>query len=248
MLILELEYSSNRIKGLKEMAIDKHKRNSSIRAQIVADIQASILKNMQTGDKLPSEAAYARQYDVTRSTIQKALKDLEDLQMIDRVQGKGSFVKLTKPKIDMFNFKGFSDYALQLGATPVTRVLKQEIVDHHLILQRLRGIKTSDEVVQLTLDESHLNLEQFPGLEQTDFEQNSLYQTLRSQFKVYPATANLLVTPIMPTVAQAELLEVANSQPLLQVTGQVRTANNDLVETIKIIYSGQSNFKFVVGV
>jgi len=231
------------------MAIIKRKRNQSVRAQIVADIQSSILKGMKTGDQLPSEADYAEQYGVTRSTIQKALKDLEDLQMIDRVQGKGSFVKQKNPKIDMFNFKGFSDYALQMGAEPVTKVLKKEIVDdQELVLQRLRGINTGGNTIQLTLDESHLDLTAFPGLDQVDFAQQSLYQTLRKKFNVYPATANLLVSPIMPTAEQATLLEVEAQQPLLQVTGQVRTSENDLVETIKVIYSSQSNFKFVVGV
>jgi len=231
------------------MAINKRKRNQSVRAQIVADIQSTILKSMTTGDKLPSESAYAEHYDVTRSTIQKALKDLEDLQMIDRIQGKGSFVKLKNPKIDMFNFKGFSDYALQIGAEPITKVLKKEILgDQELVLQRLRGIKTGGKTIQLTLDESHLSLESFPGLDQYDFAKHSLYQTLRTDFKVYPATANLLVSPIMPTDEQAKLLEVDVNQPLLQVTGQVRTSENDLVETIKVIYSNQSNFKFVVGV
>jgi len=231
------------------MAIIKRKRNQSVRAQIVADIQSTILKGMKTGDQLPSEADYAEQYGVTRSTIQKALKDLEDLQMIDRVQGKGSFVKQKNPKIDMFNFKGFSDYALQMGAEPVTKVLKKEIVDdQELVLQRLRGINTGGNTIQLTLDESHLDLTAFPGLDQVDFAQQSLYQTLRKKFNVYPATANLLVSPIMPTAEQATLLEVEAQQPLLQVTGQVRTSENDLVETIKVIYSSQSNFKFVVGV
>ncbi|KRL93598.1 transcriptional regulator [Levilactobacillus hammesii DSM 16381] len=232
-----------------KMAIIKRKRNQSVRAQIVADIQSAILKGMKTGDQLPSEADYAEQYGVTRSTIQKALKDLEDLQMIDRVQGKGSFVKQKNPKIDMFNFKGFSDYALQMGAEPVTKVLKKEIVDdQELVLQRLRGINTGGNTIQLTLDESHLDLTAFPGLDQVDFAQQSLYQTLRKKFNVYPATANLLVSPIMPTAEQATLLEVEAQQPLLQVTGQVRTSENDLVETIKVIYSSQSNFKFVVGV
>lgn len=231
------------------MAIDKRKPNRSVRAQIVADIQNHILKDMQPGDKLPSEAEYAAQYEVTRSTIQKALKDLEDLQMINRIQGKGSFVKLKNPKIDMFNFKGFSDYALQMGAEPVTRVLKKEVIDNHLLLlQRLRGIKTGGQTIQLTLDESRLDLTMFPGLDQYDFAKQSLYQTLRKEFGVYPATANLLVSPIMPTVEQSGLLEVAETQPLLQVTGQVRTGENDLVEDIKVIYSNQSNFKFVVGV
>lgn len=231
-----------------KVAIDKRKRNRSVRAQIVADIQGNILKHMKTGDKLPSEADYAEQYDVTRSTIQKALKDLEDLQMIDRIQGKGSFVKSKNPKIDMFNFKGFSDYALQMGAEPVTKVLKKTIDHQEMTLQRLRGIKTGGNTIQLTLDESHLSLDSFPGLDQYDFSQQSLYQTLRERFKVYPATANLLVSPIMPTTEQAALLEVAKQQPLLQVTGQVRTSENALVETIKVIYSNQSNFKFVVGV
>lgn len=224
----------------------------SIQEQIAADIRQDIFKNRSIGDRLPSEAEFVKQYHVARTTIQRSLKELEEQGVIERIHGKGSYVKLKKPQIDMFNFSGFSDYARRIGATPVTKIINKTIQgignDQVLQLTRLRGIQQENEVTQLTIDESRLRLSQFPGLENYDLETRSLYETLRQKYNVNPATANLSVTAILPSVTQIELLEESERNPLLEVAGNVVTYENELVEHVKIIYSSSANFKFIVGV
>ncbi|GAA4130757.1 GntR family transcriptional regulator [Actinomadura keratinilytica] len=45
------------------------------------------------GERLPSEAALVREFSVARSTVVRALNDLELLGWIEREHGRGSFVK-----------------------------------------------------------------------------------------------------------------------------------------------------------
>lgn len=235
-----------------EFNLSSMENRPSVQEQIATDIRQDILKNRALGDKLPSEADYVKRYHVARTTIQRSLKELEEQGIIERVHGKGSFVKLKKPKIDMFNFSGFSDYARRIGAVPTTSIIDKTMQasgnQRLMRLTRLRGIKQNGEVTQLTIDESTLSLKQFPGLDQFDLENNSLYSTLRQEYRVSPATANLSVNAIIPTAKQRQLLEVDDNIPLLEVSGNVVTYDNDLVEHVKIIYSNEANFKFIVGV
>ena len=45
------------------------------------------------GDKIPSEIELARQFDVSRLTVNTAVKELANSGIVERVQGKGTFVR-----------------------------------------------------------------------------------------------------------------------------------------------------------
>lgn len=55
-------------------------------------------KNMQPGDRLPSEAELSRELNVSAITIKKALSDLAADGIIQRIKGKGSFIAEAKNK------------------------------------------------------------------------------------------------------------------------------------------------------
>ncbi|PYI55567.1 GntR family transcriptional regulator [Paenibacillus flagellatus] len=62
---------------------------SQIRAYIVERIR---LNEWSADDQLPTEAALAEQFDVSRFTIKKALSALVEEGLVYRVQGKGTFI------------------------------------------------------------------------------------------------------------------------------------------------------------
>ena len=48
---------------------------------------------LQTGDQIPSEAEFAQMFQVSRITVTTALKELTARGILNRIQGKGTFVK-----------------------------------------------------------------------------------------------------------------------------------------------------------
>jgi GntR family transcriptional regulator, arabinose operon transcriptional repressor len=60
-----------------------------IRAELVSTIRSG---TYQTGDKLPSENDLAGSFGASRSTVIRALRDVEEQGLIERRQGSGSFV------------------------------------------------------------------------------------------------------------------------------------------------------------
>lgn len=63
-------------------------------AQVRDALKASILDgSLAPGDKLASEAALEQRFGVSRVTIRQALAELQQLDLIEKVNGKGSFVR-----------------------------------------------------------------------------------------------------------------------------------------------------------
>ena len=61
-------------------------------------IQNYILQKIESGeyaagDKIPSETELARRFDVSRLTVNTAVKELANSGIVERVQGKGTFVR-----------------------------------------------------------------------------------------------------------------------------------------------------------
>ncbi|EOZ5988406.1 GntR family transcriptional regulator [Enterococcus faecium] len=232
------------------MKINRKNNYDNVRTQILTDIQSDILQNRKKGDKLPSESSYAEKYQVARSTIQKVFKDLESLQLVERIQGKGSFVKNIKPKINIVNYKGFSDYASEMGSSPITRQIIKEVIDNgkHLYLQRLRGICIDGKNIWLTLDETYIDLVKYPKLDLYDFEKNSLYDVLRKYYNTSPSTAHLSSSAVFASTKESELLEVDTQIPLLKIEGDILDETGEVLENVKILYGPNTNFQLTVGI
>ena len=76
--------------------MDKVESATPLFAQVRDALKASIADgSLAPGDKLPSEEALERRFGVSRVTIRQALSDLQAMDMIEKVNGKGSFVRRT---------------------------------------------------------------------------------------------------------------------------------------------------------
>lgn len=65
---------------------------------VLAHLRASIERGEHAvGDKLPSEAALSREFEVSRSVVREALRGLQALGMTESKTGKGTFVTATGP-------------------------------------------------------------------------------------------------------------------------------------------------------
>ena len=76
--------------------------------QIASDIIERIsLGEWRMGEKLPSEAVFYNQYGVSLMTLRQALKYLEETRLIEKFQGKGTFLRDTpKPFIEDLSLPG----------------------------------------------------------------------------------------------------------------------------------------------
>ncbi|MEV6879958.1 FadR/GntR family transcriptional regulator [Amycolatopsis sp. NPDC051128] len=65
---------------------------------VLAHLRSSIERGEHAvGDKLPSEAALSKEFEVSRSVVREALRGLQALGMTESKSGKGTFVTATGP-------------------------------------------------------------------------------------------------------------------------------------------------------
>lgn len=76
-------------------AVDPHLHYRRIAADVRARIESGELR---PGDRVPSGAELIKQYGVSRWTARLALQQLQDIELIRTVHGKGRFVRERPPE------------------------------------------------------------------------------------------------------------------------------------------------------
>ncbi|HEY4600304.1 MAG TPA: GntR family transcriptional regulator [Cerasibacillus sp.] len=234
------------------MAIDKESF-IPIYIQISEDLRTRILSGeYKNGDQLPSENDLAEQFGVTRTTIQRSLAILVNDGIIEKIHGKGSFVRLRPVRKNIWNFSSFSTYAKKANQVPVTEVINHEIFTvnqtNFLKLVRLRGFKQSDHNQWITLDTSILNLDMFPSLEEYDFSRLSLYDTLQNKFNTTPDHARLNVKAILADNKLMNYFGLDTPAPLLTVQGYVFDTRRRAIEEVHVVYNEKADFNVVISI
>lgn len=79
--------------------------------QLQRILKEDILKGKYLQDELiPSETQLSKKYDITRTTVRKAIANLVDEGLLRREHGKGTFVSLRQVNYSIWNFGGFTDF------------------------------------------------------------------------------------------------------------------------------------------
>jgi DNA-binding LacI/PurR family transcriptional regulator len=68
---------------------------------VLADIESGRLKD---GDRLPSEAELVKQFASSRPTVARALRDLQNLGLVERKVGSGTYVRKAQKPIESWRF------------------------------------------------------------------------------------------------------------------------------------------------
>ena len=83
---------------MSHATIDASRRPDSIHRALAAELRQQILSGkLQLGDALESESELCRRFSVSRTPVRQALSLLASEGLIERIQGKGSFVSATVP-------------------------------------------------------------------------------------------------------------------------------------------------------
>jgi GntR family transcriptional regulator len=100
-------------------------KNVLIREHLVNGITSR-----QFRDRLPSENMLAEKFNVSRMTARKAVSDLEAQGLVERVQGKGTFVRRPDFSMGYFSIQPSRVQARSLGVDYSSRVLELVMLDH----------------------------------------------------------------------------------------------------------------------
>ena len=198
------------------------------------------------GQKLPSENELVNALEVSRMTINRALRELTQEGLIRRVHGVGSFVAEARRHASLIELQ---DIALEIehdGKRHRIRLLQQTSVHADPFIADALEISLGDPVFYLSavhyqdelpiqLESRYVNAKAMPRFMQQDFSRITPTAYLLEQFK--PDEMEHRVSAVMPDPEVRELLAMQAGQPCLRLTR--RTWHQQQVVTyVTLTYPG----------
>ena len=219
-------------------------------------IKGLILQSLQNGEwrpgeAIPSEMDLATRYRVSQGTVRKAIDELAADNLLVRRQGKGTFVATHAEQQVQYRFlRLMPDTGDRQSEGPAERA----IIDCKRLrataeIARALALRTGDSVLQVRrvlsfagtptiLEDLWLPGTPFRGLtaERLSDYHGPMYALFETEFGVRMVRAEEKIRAVLPDAAQATLLKVGKSVPLLSVERIAYTYNDVPMELRRGLY------------
>ena len=225
-------------------------------------IMQAIKEDIQSGKfaahkKLPTEEELSERYHVSRITIRRAVSELVKDGLVEKKQGKGTFVcaqKLHKA----FNHPGmsFTEICAANGVKASAKVITTGVtIPEDPQVSRWLGIPQGTPAVRiqrlryadgrpLVIEDNYFTME-YAYLLGIDLEHDSLYRYLREEKEIEIIAGELTLRLVRADAKSAKLLEVARGTPMLRIDSCTRKGNGDILHTCHQVGYGE-DFDFIV--
>jgi GntR family transcriptional regulator len=207
-------------------ADDRLPRYQQVRDELVALIAAH---HWRPGEAIPTEQALAKQYDVAVGTVRKAVDLLVAEGLLERFQGRGTFVRRASFDSSLFRFFRFQTRQGE-RRIPESRILRREVVEAPSAVAATLQIPNGSKVIQMSrlrliddvpmlAEEIWLPFDRFAAFMQLELEQigDLLYPVYEAQCNqiIASATETLTVEAIGPL--HARLLRIEPGTPAVVI-------------------------------
>lgn len=207
-------------------ADDRLPRYQRLRDEMVALIAA---RHWRPGEAIPTEQALAGSYGVAVGTVRKAVDLLVAEGLLERFQGRGTFVRRASFDSSLFRFFRFQTRQGE-RRIPESRILRREVVDAPSAVATTLQISTSARVIQMSrlrlIDDVPMLAEEIwlPYVRFAAFAQMDLNEIGDLLYPVYEAQCNQVVASATETLTveaigplHARLLRIEPGTPAVVI-------------------------------
>ncbi|MEX3933735.1 GntR family transcriptional regulator [Paraburkholderia phymatum] len=207
-------------------ADDRLPRYQRLRDEMVALIAA---RHWKPGEAIPTEQALAKSYDVAVGTVRKAVDLLVAEGLLERFQGRGTFVRRASFDSSLFRFFRFQTRQGE-RRIPESRILRREVVDAPSAVAATLQISSSARVIQMSrlrlIDDVPMLAEEIwlPYVRFAAFAQMDLNEVGDLLYPVYEAQCNQVVASATETLTveaidplHARLLRIEPGTPAVVI-------------------------------
>jgi len=127
-------------------ADDRLPRYQRLRDEMVALVAA---RHWRPGEAIPTEQALAKSYDVAVGTVRKAVDLLVAEGLLERFQGRGTFVRRASFDSSLFRFFRFQTRQGE-RRIPESRILRREVVEAPSAVAATLQIAKGAKVIQMS--------------------------------------------------------------------------------------------------
>lgn len=209
-------------------------------------LEQIISGQIQPDDKTESENELASRFNVSRLTVQRAIRDLVSEGYLKRMQGAGTFVAERPQHFSLFEVRDLAEEARMRGSQPQTDVLVQRrivpdehvrsvmelapdtAVFHAVLLQKA-------DLAPLAIEERFARCDVFPDFLEQDFETQSIY----AYFARHSALGEIetVLRAIIPSRQYRQWLEIGEGEPSLFLERRNRYEKH-IVTLTRFTYAG----------
>lgn len=193
-------------------------------------VKAWMLAQIDSGSflphrRIPSERALSERFGISRMTVRQALLELiQEGRLYSRI-GKGTFIAEPPILQPLRGLTGFSEDMRSRGLVPSSRVLRAEIVPVPAQSRLALRLRTGEPVLALqrlrladgqplTIETAHLSFAGIDRLVTMDLS-HSLYDLLRTEFAIVPASAEMEAVARRGRPQELALLEMPDDIAVL---------------------------------
>jgi GntR family transcriptional regulator len=194
-----------------------------------------IQRRIETGRLLPNqpiepEWKLSERYQISRTTVRQAMKELESDGLIYRIQGKGTFASGPKISQRFVTMTSFTEECIAKGLKPTARVLEARLIPPTRELMQTLDVKRGERIIKLSrlrfadgkpvgLNLSFLPHGRFPNLLEEDFREKSLYRILEEKYGVKITKVKRIMESVQADAHIARTLHGKTGDPLLKIDG-----------------------------
>ena len=204
------------------------------------------------GDLLPSEKELAEHYDVSRNTLRKALKTLEEEGMIERRHGSGTYLRNKHFQASVTHLDSFTEIARNEGKTPTSQILKfelqtasEEIANNLRVMlgepvyyaKRLRLIDN----IAMQIEETWLSASRIPDLTLAHMKK-AIFAYIENECGVKILGGYESIQPILPSPDVANLLHISALDPIIRMQTQAIDEQSNPID-YSILYTNMFEFQ-----
>jgi DNA-binding GntR family transcriptional regulator len=209
-----------------------------LKDKLLEDIKA----NYKSGDIIPTELQLEKFYKVSRITVRKAIEQLQLENILEKKQGRGTFVKTQKILYEANSIGSLTQRLAKQNHQLQTKTLEYEIIkDKHYVKDLLRCdtllcIKRFRSLngIPFALMLNYLDIKTVPNLSKK-FNIESLYKFLKDEYKIEFYNAKETVEAKNATKKEANKLKIKKGDALLSLCRLSFNKHNQPVEYSDIL-------------
>lgn len=215
-------------------------------------ISSGILK---PGDALPTESALQETFSVSRVTVRQALKRLTEEQIIESIQGSGSYVKEERVNYDIYQLTGFYEKLADRNVDTHSDVKVFEVIKAGALLAEKLQLGPDDKVWHVkrvrfikqkpvNLEETWMPLAMFADLTWEVME-NSKYHYIEQIKKMVIDRSEQELLPIMPSDEAIAALSLDPAKPILEKVSRGFLKDGRVFEFSRNVFNSD-DYKFTL--
>lgn len=183
---------------------------------------------LRPGDQIPTEADLITHFGVSRTTVRRALQDIENAGLIRRQAGRGTFVTIPRLNQELRRVTGFVEDMDKHGLRASAQLITAELVEASQRVADALKVPLGSEVAHIdrvrlgngqpiSVDVSYLVRDVGDVVMQHDLATNPIYSIIEDVIGEPLSYADYAIEATVADTLLARLLDVAAGSPILDI-------------------------------